>query len=71
MIDGLRVDVMSCVCYDWFSVGAGMTVRTATGWILTDRCTLPDIHTSTPSFGSQFMHRDTSRAHKEITETSP
>lgn len=65
MIDGLRVDVMSCVCYDWFSVGAGTTVRTATGWILTDSCTLPDIHNISPSFGSQFVHRDTSCALQE------
>ena len=58
-------DVMSCVCYDWFSVGAGTTVRTATGWILTDRCTLPDMHNIAPSFGSQFVYRDTSCALQE------
>lgn len=49
MIDRLRVHVMSRVCYDWSSVGAGMTVETATGSFLTDRCTIPDIHTTAPS----------------------
>lgn len=63
MIDGPRVHVMSCVCYDWSSVGAGMTVPTATVWFLTDRCILPDIHTAAPCIGSQTVCRETCRDH--------
>jgi hypothetical protein len=61
MIDGLRVDVMSCVCYDWSSVGAGMREQLPAAFSLTDvqskTRTRTHTHTHTHTHHNSFVSR--------------